>query len=560
MNIFKHTGQKEAYGWRAGRMRQIFPEGFAFCCILFFFIAVGGSCRQEQVFEKTQLEAFAPIVPDYADSIVLPVNIAPLNFCIRPDSAFFARGRVQITAYDSLQENKLSFVFPLKRVGGTSLSIKRWKKLMRQASGGHLEVEIALRAEGGTWKVYRKLHWRVSPQPIDRYLLFRASQYEEGVHGELYIAQRDLQGFDNVYIGHNRLMDGNCMNCHDCGNNDASNMVFHLREAHKGTILMQGDSIMKISVPAGYNLRFTYPAWHPSQKIIAFSTNLPHSVHYSNSVQKLLYTLDTLGSLVFLDLEKMEIFSCPELTDTRYEQVFPTWSPDGKTLYFCRSPRNEYGRFPFPQYVDSSLSMRQNRVEQIWDDLMQMDFDLETRRFSNLRCTYPFSDLLHKSASMPKVSREGRYLLVSLLKATTFPLQNLGDFYMLDLADTLSLREVYELNTPGSEKGHSFSSSGNWMVFSSSRRTLAVPETYITHFDTSTGCFSKPFLVPQKRGDFYCTNLKGFVFPVLSTKPSVYKAWDVARVAKGEAKEVKVDTSLFGFRLKEGQVVLSGGH
>lgn len=552
MMIFKYRIQKHKRNRNFGRS--------AGCLLLFFCAGVFSSCREEKVFENIPLAISAPIVPDYADSIALPFNIAPLNFCIRPDSASFVKGRVRITAYDSMQESKGAYIFPLKRTGGTALGIKKWKELMQDASDGHLEVEIALRTKGGEWKVYRKLHWQVISQPIDRYLFFRASQYEEGVHGELYIAQRDLQTFDNVYIGHNRLMDGNCMNCHDCGNNDASSMVFHLREAHKGTVLMQGDSIIKIAIPADYNLRFTYPAWHPSRKIIAFSTNLPHSVHYSNSVQKLLYTLDTLGSIVFLDVEKMEVFSCPELTDTCYEQVFPTWSPDGKTLYFCRSPKKEYGRFPFPQYVDSSLSMRQNRVEQIWDDLMRMDFDLETHRFSNLECAYPFSVRLHKSATMPKVSRDGRYLMVSLLKASTFPLQNLGDFYLMDLSDTLLLREVRELNTPGSEKGHSFSSSGNWMVFSSSRRTLAIPETYITHFDTATGYFSKPFLVPQKRGDFYCTNLKGFVFPVLSTKPAAYTAQNVARVAKGRAKEVKVDTSLAGFRLKEGQRVLSGGH
>ena len=324
---------------------------------------------------------------------------------------------------------------------------------------------------------------------------------------------------------------------------------------------MRGDTLVKIAVPDNYNLRFTYPAWHPSGKFVAFSTNLPISVHYASSTQKIIYTLDTLGSIVLLDVEKMRLFSCPELTDTAYDQVFPTWSPDGKRLYFCRSPKKKYDVFPFPQYIDTSLSMRQNRTEQIWDDLMQIDFDPQTGLFSDLRCTYPFSQM-QKSATMPMVSKNGRYLLLSLLKTSTFPLQDLGDFYRLDLqADSLHPVEVKTLNTPGSEKGHSFSSNGNWMVFSSNRRTLAISETYITHFDSEHGTFSKPFSVPQKTGDFYRTNLQGFVFPVLSTEQVHYTTRQITKTIRGKAIQVEMDSSLAVFKLLPGaRVVLSGGH
>ncbi|MCM1041949.1 MAG: hypothetical protein NC396_05935 [Bacteroides sp.] len=524
------------------------------------------SCSSSFDRQAQTIDAFAPIVPDYADSIVIPANIAPLNFCFSEEIKDFVRAQVRFCAYDSLQVLKKSCVFKVKRVGGTRIGLRQWRRLLAAAAGGHLSVEMATETHVGTVR-YKPLHWFVSPDKIDRHLLYRVSQYEEGEHGEVYFTQRDLENFKNRYIGHNRLLDydnpGNhsCMNCHDCLDNDSRSMVFHVRGVHKGTILMRGDTLLKIAVPDSYNLRLTYPAWHPSGKYVAFSTNLPTSVHYASSTHKIIYTLDTLGSIVLLDVERMLLFSCPELTDTAYDQVFPAWSPDGTRLYFCRSPKKDYGVFPFPQYIDSSLSMRQNRTEQIWDDLMQMDFDPQAGVFSDLRCVYPFSQM-RKSATMPKVSRDGRFLIVSLLQTSTFPLQNLGDFYRLDLnADTIRPVELSVLNTPGSEKGHSFSSGGQWMVFSSSRRTLAIPETYITHFDTRSGSFSKPFLVPQESGDFYRTNLQGFVFPVLSVHKTRYAPRKIAKTIRGQAILVGVDSSLSDFKLAPGQKAsLRSGH
>lgn len=530
-----------------------------------FAVVLMCSCTDWNQRQVQIRDTFAPMIPDYADSIVIPANIAPLNFCFS-DTLSPKRALVRISAYDSLQNPCKTYDFKIKRIGGTQISLRKWKKLMAAAKGGCLSARVFVETEEGVIQ-YKDLHWFVSSETIDKYLLYRVSQYEEGRHGEVFFTQRDLENFKNRYVGHNRLLDydnpgqRSCMNCHDCLNNDSHNMVFHVRGIHKGTILMRGDTLIKIAVPDNYNLRFTYPAWHPSGKIVAFSTNLPASVHYASSTNKIIYTLDTLGSIVLLDLENMRLFSCPALTDTAYDQVFPAWSPDGKRLYFCRSPRKDYNVFPFPQYIDSSLSMRQNRTEQIWDDLMQMDFDPQTKLFSNLSCTYPFSQM-QKSATMPKVSRNGRYLILSLLKTSTFPLQNLGDFYRLDLqADTLLPVEVDILNTSGSEKGHSFSSNGHWMVFSSSRRTLIIPETYITHFDSENGMFSKPFLVPQKQGDFYRTNLQGFVFPVLSTTQVSYTLRQVTKVIRGEAIPIAIDSSLSGFRLLPGtKAFLIGGH
>lgn len=550
--------------------KPFFQKYFVLLFWLPVLVFIGYSCQGVSRPEEgyVLLADSAPIMPDYADSIVIPCNIAPLNFCFARESAWNS-GKVFFDGVDSLGNRVEGFGTRIRNQGGTCIPLEKWKTLLDKAKGGYLEVSIFAypSSEKSSGKgslstdlsLFKKLRWFVSPDTIDKYLLFRASQYEEGVHGHLYLRERNLENFEYRQILDNRLMDNNCMNCHDCRNNNSSEMVVHLREAHAGTLLIRGDSVLKIAVPSGYNLRLTYPAWHPSGKWVAFSTNLPRSVHYANAVEKIIYTLDTLGDIVMMDVENLRLFSCPELTSPEYEDVFPTWSPDGTRLYFCRSIRKDYDSLPFPEYYDSTLSARQNRVEQIWDDLMQIDFDTATGKFSGLECTYPFSKM-QKSASMPKITRDGKRLVISLLKTSTFPLQNLGDFYMLDVGVSGCLREVQELNTDGSEKGHSFSSTGKWMVFSSSRRTMAIPETYITYYDEDKGFFGKPFLVPQERGDFYYTNLKGFVFPVLSTRPGFLDAGGITPHVKNPPEMLKIDKSLEKFRMKPGQTILTGGH
>lgn len=500
------------------------------------------------------------VFPYDTDSICIPSNIAPLNFCLRPASGW-SQAQVRMCFFNREGASVASFAVPMGK-NGSRIPLKKWRKALQKAAGGQILVEVSAVKEGVLYRL-EPLHWFVSQDAIDPYLLFRASQYEEGEHGWVFLRQRRLTDFETRQVLDNRLMDKNCMNCHDCYDHRASHMVVHLREAHKGTLLINGKEARKIQVPANYQIRLTYPAWHPSGRYVAFSTNLPHSVHYANATHKIIYTLDTLSDIVVLDVENMRLFSCPELTREEDEAVFPTWSRDGKRLYFCVSPHKRYDSLPYPQYADTSLGFRQNRVEQVWADLMQMDFDPETERFSNFACTYPFSQM-QKSACMPKLSPDGKYMVVSLLKASTFPLQNLGDFYRLNLQDS-TVEELCELNTEGSEKGHSFSSSGKWMVFSSSRRTLAIPETYITHYDSVSGHFSRPFLVPQKWGDFYLTNLRGFVFPVLSTEPAALQARALAGVAREEAMDLQIDTSLEGFRitdeeLEAGTVQFVGGH
>ena len=81
---------------------------------------------------------------------------------------------------------------------------------------------------------------------------------------------------------------------------------------------------------------------------------------------------------------------------------------------------------------------------------------------------------------------------------------------------------VYEqataLNTPEAESYHSWSRNGRWIVYTGKQMDGYFALPYIAYFDGKT--FSKPFLLPQKAGDWYLSSLKSFNLPELTVSPS----------------------------------------
>ncbi|MDE5559680.1 MAG: hypothetical protein K2I84_03395, partial [Bacteroidales bacterium] len=196
--------------------------------------------------------------------------------------------------------------------------------------------------------------------------------------------------------------------------------------------------------------------------------------------------------------------------------------------------------FRSDEQLENWIGVTDERIEKanaLRADLMQIDFDPETRQFSNLRTVVRFSDM-NLSATMPFASPDGEYLVVSALPTTTFSVQVMGDLYKVYLNDGYRLEPINSLNTDGSETFHTFSSNGRWMVFASNRETFGIPELYISR--VSGGVFAKPFILPQAETDFYARNLRAFLFPFLSTEPAKFDVQKTAEAAHGEAVELKV--------------------
>lgn len=523
-------------------------------------------------------------IPAYADSIVLPPNIAPLGFTAAdPDwriasvrFSAFARPVADMPATDTvLPVGQIVFEPWPEEFGAEHL--RQWHKLLGAVPGGFIRVDITAYPESrpDSLQAFPPLCWFIADEPIDPYIIYRTSIFEDASYHHLVIEQKNLETFATQPLLDNFLMNNNCMNCHACEGNNINNFIVHLRGTLTGTLLAREGELTKLRIPKSHpGLRLVYPSWYKGGDFIAFSTNQVYSQHFSTPRRKGLVTVDTLGDIVVLDTKTLELFSCDELTTDEYDDVFPCFSADGRSLFFCRAPARgteaerqalEKVRKQARHTPADSLFFRDGEQLEYWmdvlneqienanalrADLMQIDFDPDTRRFSNLRTVARFSDM-NLSVTMPFASPDGEYLVVSTLPTTTFSVQVMGDLYKIYLHDSTPsgmvpagvecgyrIEPIHSLNTDGSETFHTFSSNNRWMVFASNRETFGIPELYISY--VSEGRFAPPFILPQRETDFYARNLRAFLFPFLSTEPAKFNATKTAEAAHGESVELKV--------------------
>ncbi len=444
----------------------------------------------------------ADIYPNYADGIVLPCNIAPLNFRMADGRAH----RVRVEACDSTGNMLVSWT--KNRCRTRIFNEKTWRETLACVSGGFLRLVVddtALRV------------WRVSPDSIDPYLVYRLGPHDQNTGGRLQVYERNLTDFSQRCLMDNLQTENNCMNCHSLGVD--SRMVFHVRQAFAGTVVTDGQgSSCKISVPARYGFRLSYPAWSPDGRYIAFATTRISPVQFVNPHRTQDLMPDVAAWIVLYDTRRNRLFSCPALTDTAFCYSFPTWAPDGKSLYFCRTPYMEVWNLPQEREKECLAEFRY--------DLFRIDFDEDRESFGEPEFVYSplaWGDSVNRSASIPSVSPDGRFLFVSTVMMGSFPSQNQGDLILLKW-DSAGLRPVHTpgFNSPDADRRGVWTSDGKWFVFTSKRESGAQSLLYLAHFDGSAPdgqIISKPFVLPQKHPDHYLWNTRSFTFPVFDRKP-----------------------------------------
>lgn len=494
----------------------------------------------------------APIFPDYADTLVLPPNIAPLDFRIQADS--FSDGPYQIRLYvqspsgmllDSARQETKRFV---------RLKTSLWHDFLQKAAscGGSLLLDIYARGENRLLQ-YKRKTWRVASDSIDPYLVYRLNAHDDNPGGHLQIVQRSLSDFSQTVLMDNHLTDNSCMNCHASSNNDAHRMMVHLRGKYSGTLLFNDNEILKIALPLGYpDLRLAYPSWSSDGRFIAFASTRVGSRPYSNSFRTQDFLIDTLGRILIYDMAENRLFSSPELMDARCENTFPAWSPDGKTLYFCQSVLwDSLNQLPNEKTKWASFRYR----------LVSVSFDSQTSTFGEITEVFNL-EKRSRSISMPSVNPDGNYILANSLLVGSYPSQNQGDFILLKREvhngkETWREADASPLNSPDSERYHSWSSNGRWVVFDSKRFNGAMGLVFISYFDRN-GHFSPPFVLPQYERDFYLKNTRSFIFPTLNRNSATFTAKEWADAVKQPA--VAPDMRYFENYYRPGAFTPESGH
>ena len=443
--------------------------------------------------------------PDYGDSLVLPPNIAPLNFSVNGK----IRLRVNCGETELLAKNYREQV---------RFNPKKWKRWLNTARERQqplwLEISTAERA-------YAPLHWFVANDTIDPALVYRLVWPGDGVYHVVGIYQRELASFKTRPLMLNTVSENNCMNCHTFRNGNADEMIVHWRFPSEGSLLQTPDGPRKIALSpeaSRRGLRLIYPAYHPQGRYIAFSTNLLLGIGGYEAHRRFFNSIDSLSHIVLYDIVDNRLFTNPALWNADAEFTYPAWSPDGKALYFCSAPKED------PAFLATHPTEKQ-RIERIQFDLVHVTFDPETGRIGDSVQTLLAAEDYNGSFALPRVNpADPNCIAVNISPYSSFPARALGDLGLVFLnrsdmgADITTFEPADLLNSPEAESFHSWSRNGRWLVFASKRQDGFFSLPYIAYFNGKT--FSKPFLLPQKDGLYYHGFLKSYNLPELTVSSS----------------------------------------
>ncbi|NLF81606.1 MAG: hypothetical protein GX566_03825 [Bacteroidales bacterium] len=446
-------------------------------------------------------DTLPPVFPDYS-GVTIPVNITPLDFQMT-DNATKMFVKVEGARSGLLETgNRKSAAFKLTR----------WKKILEENAGDSLSVTVYAKYKDKGWIQYLPFTLYVNPVPVNRYLVYRliAPGYE--VYSKMGIYQRDLSSFKEIPLLENTLIPGNCMNCHSFTGNNPDNMSLHIRGELGGTILKQGEDIEILNTKTKETIgNCVYPYWHPTGDYVVYSVNKTIQVFHAIQDERV-EVIDLASDIVVYHPESKKVITS-ELLETNDFETFPSFSPDGKTLYFSSSA--------FQKIPEDYKEIRYN--------LCAIAFDPETMTFGDHVDTLVNAAAMGKSISYARPSPDGKYIMFTLSDYGNFSIWHKeADLWLYNLKDG-SLREMKEVNSDDVESYHSWSSEGTWFVFSSRRLDGLYTRPFFACINEE-GKISKPFLLPQKRPlEFY--NMSFFSYNVPEFVTGLVD-WDLKKVEK----------------------------
>ncbi|MBS3775858.1 MAG: PD40 domain-containing protein [Bacteroidales bacterium] len=482
-------------------------------------ILIGG-CSAENFENTEKLDRKPAIDPNY-DGVTIPPNIAPMNFHIQEDGNFF-----RITVTSSSNEAELSVT---SSDGIVQFPLNKWKELLGNNKGGKLKIQVASSAEDeDLLKQFRPIYMNVAGEPIDSYLSYRLLYPGYYSWSKMKIMQRSLENFREESLIENQILEKNCANCHSFNQSNPDEFLIHIRGSKGGTYFIDDGKITRTALktenmPGGA----TYPTWHPDGRYVAFSSNKVKQSFYAHP-RKSIEVYDQVSALVLYDREENEMLYIREQDTVDHMQTFPSWSPDGRYLYFCRT-----------RQVEENYTVQ--NVKDIHYDLARKPFNPETRSFGKTEIVFDAAER-EKSVSFPRISPDGQYLVFTLHDYGTFPIWHKeADLHLLNLKTGESGR--MELNSDETESYHTWSSNGRWLVFSSKRRDGRSARPYFAWFSPS-GEVGKPFVLPQKDPTRYNNMLKTFNIPEFVKGKINIDPRDFAGAANKESLNAKAANSV----------------
>ena len=456
-----------------------------------------------------EVKSLPAIYPDYCN-VTVPCNIAPLNFMLPPDE--YEACVARITTPDGQQQTYGKGV-------KVQIPESEWHEMLNTAKGKSIKVEV-WGQQKGEWLSFNPFEIRVAKEPIDDYISYRLIEPSYVAWTFMEIAQRNLTTFEETQIFNNEITctdikRGQCINCHSYQNYKTDNMLFHVRLANSGTVLVNDGKISRVNLKRDYTISSgVYPAWHPTAKLIAFSTNKTRQGFHTLNPNKIeVYDLESDLILYDVETDSVQVVS----NDSTLLEVYPTWSPDGKYLYYCKS-------VPLPEEMrDKDIRTFYPKIQY---NLYRRSFDVATHTFGDEELVYDAAGN-NKSVTLPRVSPDGRYLLFAIGQYGCFHIRhNDGDIACISLdqdsiaahTENPTFLDMTNANSEGRPDSYSsWSSNGHWIMIASRRDDGNFCRVYFSYFHD--GKVEKAFMLPQEDPEYNTFLLKSFNRPEFMVEP-----------------------------------------
>jgi dipeptidyl aminopeptidase/acylaminoacyl peptidase len=449
------------------------------------------------------------IRPDYA-GVTIPPNIAPLNFLIKePGTRYYVTIR-------SPQGDRIAVS---SRSSKIMIPESSWHALLGTNAGKTIHIDVYVKTQDTQWQQFDSLAVHVAAEKIDPYLFYRRIRPIHNRWSDMSIRQRHLRSFEDRMIVDYRSFPSGCVHCHTLLGNDPANMLMHSRTSGgPAMVLIQNGQATSIdsrtpfgSAPMGHS------AWHPSGELIAFTVYKVRQFFHSAQME-VREAMDLEAAVGYYVVDSAEIKTAPALSQKNRLETFPTWSPDGRWLYFCSAPVwwTEHNEPP-------------ERYDEIRYDLMRVSFDPKTDTWGQAE-TVLSADQTGLSITQPRFSPDGRFLLFCMCHHGCFPtFQESSDLYLMDI-QTGQYRRL-ACNSDQAESWHCWSSNGRWIAFSSKRRARLFNRVYFSYVDRD-GRTSKPFVLPQKDPTFDDSHMRLYQLPELAKGPMPIRGEKLARLIR----------------------------
>ena len=482
-------------------MKRYIYSYFQFLIVAMMLLA---SCVSHPDVPSSSKEAkcLPAIFPDYCN-VTVPYNIAPLNFMLPADEYEVCVAR--FTMPDGQQQ---TYGHGVK----VQIPESEWHDMLNAAKGKSIKVEVWGQKEN-EWLSFNPFEIHVAEEPIDDYISYRLIEPSYVAWSFMEIAQRNLTSFEESQIFNNEITMndrkiGQCINCHSYQNYKTDNMLFHVRLSNAGTVIVNDGKVSRVNLKRDYTISGgVYPAWHPTAKLIAFSTNKTRQAFHTAHPNKI-EVYDEASDLILYDVEtdSVQVVS----NDSTLLEVYPTWSPDGKYLYYCKS-------VPLPEELrDKDIRAFYQKVQY---NLYRRSFDLATHGFGDEELIYDAASQ-NKSATLPRISPDGRYLLFAKGQYGCFHIRHYdADIVCMPLDEQYpSELDLTKLNSEGFQDSYpSWSSNGHWIMVASRREDGNYCRVYFSYF--SNGKAEKAFLLPQEDPEQNTFLLKSYNRPEFMVEP-----------------------------------------